>query len=52
MMKICAKNVLVRGEKMVMTIDGVAPYGTDRGVVQTVKVIIIASMYIMNLMIV
>ena len=51
-MKICAKNVLVRGEKMVMTIDGVAPYGTDRGVVQTVKVIIIVSLSITNLMIV
>ena len=48
-MKTCAKNVLVRGEKMVMTIDGVAPYGTDRGEVQTVKVITIASMYPMRM---
>ena len=51
-MKIYAKNVLVRGETMVLTIDGVAPYGTDRGEVQTAKVITIASMSIMNLMIV
>ena len=47
-MKICAKNVLARGEKMVIAIDGFAPVGTDQVKVQTVEVIIIANMYITN----
>ena len=45
-MNICDKNVLARGEKMVIAIDGFAPVGTDQVKVQTVEVIIIANMYI------
>ena len=47
-MKICAKNVLVRGEKTITTLDGVAPHGTDRRRVPTVKVNVVLRMYIVN----